>query len=109
MNWTVEYSREARKNLNDIFEHIAYSLKELEIARKQLRKIVKIVNSLDFMPYRHPIYIYEPFFSIKICSIAVGKYIVFYIPMLEDSIVKIVGITYGGRNMEYYSNSINRI
>lgn len=60
MSWAVVYSAQARKDLRDIFEYIAYSLCSPDNAKSQTRRIMAEIHSLDEMPLRHQLYDDEP-------------------------------------------------
>ena len=63
MSWTVEYSTQAKQDLRNIFEYIAYNLLEPETAGRQVQRIMKEIRSLNDMPLRHRIYDEEPWQS----------------------------------------------
>ena len=48
--WKVVYSEQAERDLHNIFEYIAFSLLEPEIAKNQSRRIMDTVAKLNKMP-----------------------------------------------------------
>ena len=90
MSWNIVYSEQARKDLRNIFEYIAYEL---------------LVP--DDMPLRHHLYEEEPWHSMGIRFFPVDNYLVFYLPNETEGIVNIVRIMYGGRDIrKQLSNTI---
>lgn len=53
MIFNVVYSSEARQDLRDVYEYIAYELLEPDIAAGQTNRIMKAARSLEQMPMRH--------------------------------------------------------
>ena len=99
MSWTVEYSTQAKQDLRNIFEYIAYNLLEPETAGRQVQRIMKGIRSLNDMPLRHRIYDEEPWQSQGLRFVPVNNYLVFYLPMEEKNSVSIVRIIYSGRDI----------
>ncbi|HBG21997.1 MAG: type II toxin-antitoxin system RelE/ParE family toxin [Syntrophaceticus sp.] len=99
MSWTVEYSTQAKQDLRNIFEYIAYNLLEPETAGRQVQRIMKEIRSLNDMPLRHRIYDEEPWQSQGLRFVPVNNYLVFYLPMEEKNSVSIVRIIYSGRDI----------
>lgn len=63
MIFHVAYSAEARQDLRDIYEYIAYELLVSETAAGQTERIMKAIRSLEQMPMRHRLYEEEPWHS----------------------------------------------
>ena len=99
MSWDVYYSSEALRDLQDIYEYIAFVLSAPETAEKLVNKLRAMIRSLDEMPNRYPIYDSEPWRSKGIRKFNVGHYLVFYVPQEEQHSVMIVRIIYGGRDL----------
>lgn len=58
--WMVVYTEQAECDLRGIFEYIAFSVLEPEIAKNQSRRIMDTVAKLNEMPLRYPLYQKEP-------------------------------------------------
>ncbi len=99
MRYKVLYSSSAKKDLKGIYEYIAYELLVPETAEEQISKIIKSVDSLEEFPYRYKLYYEEPWQSQGIRCFFVGNYMVFYSPVDETRIVKVIRIIYGKRNL----------
>ena len=97
MSWNIVYTAQARKDLRNIFEYIAYELLVPETATGQIQRIMQAVRSLEEMPMRHQLYEEEPWHCQGIRFIPVDKYLVFYLPEGPQNTVNIVRIMYGGR------------
>lgn len=100
MSYKVIYTREAEKDLIDIYRYIAVDLLVPETAKKQTDGIMDAINSLDEFPLRHKRYDREPWSSIGLRIVPVDNYLVFYLVNENEATVAVVRIMYGGRNIE---------
>ncbi|MDD3890171.1 MAG: type II toxin-antitoxin system RelE/ParE family toxin [Syntrophomonadaceae bacterium] len=98
--WKVVYSEQAERDLHNIFEYIAFSLLEPEIAKNQSRRIMDAVAKLNKMPLRYPLYEREPWHSKGLRVLPVDNYLVFYLPVETKTTVAVIRIMYGGRDIE---------
>jgi toxin ParE1/3/4 len=98
--WTVVYTERAEGDLRSIFEYIAFSLLEPEIAKNQLRRIVDAVAKLNEMPLRYRLYEKEPWHSKGLCILPIDNYLIFYLPVKAKMTVAVIRIMYGGRDIE---------
>lgn len=87
MIFKVVYSAEARKDLRDIYQYIAYELLEQDTAAGQVNRIMKAARSLEQMPMRHTRYEEEPWHSQGVRFLPVNNYLIFYLPD-ETSVYK---------------------
>lgn len=86
----MEYSAEARQDLRDIYQYIAYELLAPEVANLQTKRIMKAIHSLEQMPMRHMLYEEEPWRSRGLRILPVDNYIVFYMPDETDTAVSAI-------------------
>lgn len=100
MNYTIEYSDEAKRDLEDIFVYIAWTLLAPETAVRQYHRIVDMVESLDTFPFRNPLYEEEPWHSKGLRFVPVDSYLILYFPQEETKTVSIVRIMFAGRDIE---------
>ena len=100
MIFNVVYSSEARQDLRDIYEYIAYELLEPDTAAGQTNRIMKTARSLEQMPMRHRLYEEEPWHSQGLRFLPVDNYLIFYLPDETNNIVNIIRIMYGGRDVK---------
>jgi len=100
MMWLVEYSDDAKQDLRDIFEYIRSVLLEPEIAKKQLRRIREATNGLNHMPLRYRLYDREPWRSMGLRVLVVDNFLVLYLPDEDRSLVSIVRVIYGRRDVD---------
>lgn len=105
MIFHVVYTAEARQDLRDIYEYIAYELLEPGIAGGQTDRIMKAARSLEQMPMRHTRYEEEPWRSQGLRFLPVDNYIIFYLPDETTGIVSIIRIMYGDRNVKRQLNN----
>ena len=100
MIFNVVYTSEARQDLRDIYEYIAYELLEPDTAAGQTNRIMKAARSLEQMPMRHRLYEEEPWHSQGLRFLPVDNYLIFYLPDETTSVVNIIRIMYGGRDVK---------
>ena len=100
MIFNVVYSSEARQDLRDIYEYIAYELLEPDTAAGQTNRIMKAARSLEQMPMRYTRYEEEPWHSQGLRFLPVDNYLIFYLPDETNNIVNIIRIMYGGRDVK---------
>ena len=100
MIWRVDYTEDAKQDLQDIYDHISGVLLVPVTAAKQSDRIMDAVDSLDQMPLRYRLYDHEPWSSKGLRVMPVDKYLVFYLPDESQGIVVIIRIMYGARDIE---------
>jgi toxin ParE1/3/4 len=93
----VQLTEQAKRDLRDIYEYIAFSLLELGIAKKLKNRIVDELQSLREMPGRCPLYHEEPWESRGLRRINIGNYSGFY--LTTEKTVQVIRILYGGRDI----------
>ena len=104
MIFDVSYSAEARQDLRDIYEYIAYELLVPETAARQAERIMKAARSLEQIPMRYRLYEREPWHSQGLRVLPVDNYLVFYLPDETNATVSIIRSMYGGRDIENQLN-----
>lgn len=104
MKYTVNLLPEAVKDINGIYEYIALSLGEKEIAVNMINLIEKNILSLDEMPGRYKIYENEPWKSRGVHIMPVKRYLVFYVVDDNEKVVNIFRVIYGSRDID---NALN--
>ena len=97
MIYKVQLTEEAKRDLRDIYEYIAFSLLEPGIAKNLRNRIVGELKSLREMPGRFPLYHEEPWESRGLRRINIGNYSGFY--LTTEKTVQVIRILYGGRDI----------
>ena len=100
MTWQVRYTNEAREDLKEIYEYIAFELLVPDIAERQYNRIMQSVKGLNTMPRRYPLYHEEPWHSLGVRWFPVDNYIVLYYPDETKATVYIVRIMYERRDIK---------
>lgn len=100
MIFNVVYTSEARQDLRDIYEYIAYELLVPEIAYGQVDRIMKAARSLEQMPMRYRLYEEEPWHSQGLRFLPVDNYLIFYLSDETNNVVNIIRVMYGGRDVK---------
>ncbi|MBQ1207907.1 MAG: type II toxin-antitoxin system RelE/ParE family toxin [Lachnospiraceae bacterium] len=100
MNYEIEISLQAERDLRDIYEYIAFVLLAPENAIGQLRRLEKGILSLKEYPMRHRKYEKEPWKNRGLRVLPVDNYVLFYIANERLKKVSIVRVMYSGRNIE---------
>lgn len=98
-SYAVVYSPKAKDDLKEIYSYIAFKLQVPNTAQGQINRIRKAIRSLGFMPARNPIVDWEPWQSMEVHKVSVGNFVVFYTVNDSTSIVTIIRIVYGGRDI----------
>ena len=99
MEYQIFYTNSARQDLKNIYRYISEDLVEPEIAAKLTDKIMKAIRSLDEMPQRYRLFEEEPWHSRGLRILPVNNYLVFYLLDDEKTVVTILRIIYGGRDI----------
>ena len=104
MKWEIEYTTDADRDLEEIDSYIADVLLEPAIAEKQVARLMDAAGGLNHLPFRHRIYDREPWRSKGIRVFPVNNYLILYFPNESRTVVEIVRILYGGRDIEAQLN-----
>lgn len=99
MKFEVELTERADRDLRNIFLYIAIDLSSLENAEKQIKRLWDAILSLDELPERYRRYEDEPWYSRGMRVLPIDNFVILYIPYLEEKVVRIVTVMYGGRNI----------
>ena len=99
MRFEVELTERADRDLRNIFLYIAVDLQSPENADKQVKRLWNAILSLDELPERYRRYEDEPWHSRGLRILPVDNYNILYIPSLEERIVRIMTVMYGGRDI----------
>jgi toxin ParE1/3/4 len=106
MKFKIHLTLQAENDLRGIYEYIAFSLWEPEIASKQLDRIETGILSLDEMPDRFRVFENDPWKNMGLRQMAIDNYIVFYTSDYQVHVVNIIRILYGGRDIAAQLSSI---
>ena len=99
MKFEVELAEKADRDLRNIFFYIAVDLSAPENAERQINRLWDAILSLDELPERYRRYETEPWHSLGMRVLPMDNFVVLYIPDLEEKIVRIVTVMYGGRDI----------
>lgn len=69
------------------------------IAEKQIKRLWKAILSLDELPERYRRYEKEPWHRRGTRVLPLDNFVILYIPYLEEKVVRIVTVMYGGRDI----------
>ncbi len=94
MNYSVNISSQADKDIRAIYEYIALSLLSPENAEAQLSRLENRIENLDQLPKRFPVY------KNDIRLMPVDNYLVFYSVEESAGTVSILRVMYGKRDLE---------
>lgn len=99
MQFEVELTERADRDLRNIFLYITVDLNAPENAERQISRLWDAILSLDELPERYRRYETEPWHSLGMRVLSIDNFVVLYIPDLEEKIVRIVTVMYGGRDI----------
>lgn len=96
--YKIQFSKDARNDLIDIYSYIKYNLQEPNIAKKLIEKIKQEIYKLEDSPTMYSIIDDDYIRKLEIRKIKINNYIVFYKVEQEKKMVEIVRIMYERRN-----------
>ena len=99
MSYVVEMTDQARTDLRDIYEYIAFSLQSKINADRQLDRIEREIMSLTDMPERYKVLDLGFDAEKTVRIVTVDRYCVVYHVAKEYRTVQILRILYGGRDI----------
>ena len=95
MEYKVFLSSLATKDLQNIYNYIAFEKQSIINAKKLINKLKKEIADLSFMPNSYRLYNKEPFTNENVRCVPVNKYLIFYQTNDSDKTVSIVRVMYG--------------
>ncbi|MDD3138882.1 MAG: type II toxin-antitoxin system RelE/ParE family toxin [Lachnospiraceae bacterium] len=98
MQYTVEITDEALADMEQIYNHIAFTLRSPENAVGQYNRIADAILKLDMLPERFNIINSEPEHSKKIRRMLIDNYSVFYV--IQGEKVTVTDVLYSASNLE---------
>ncbi len=98
-DWQIIYTKGAEQNLNDIYDHIAFSLLAPENAVGQVNRIVEAVERLAYQPFRFPLCSHEHIPKMELRQMPVDNYLVFYHVQESTGMVNVIRVMYRGRDV----------
>ena len=99
MSYSIQYSAEAKQDIREIYEYIAFELLVPDTAAAQYKRIMDAIRKLDELPLRFPLYKDEPWSSLEMRWFPVDNYLVFYFADESAEEVSIARIMYKGRDI----------
>jgi len=100
IDWLVYLSKRAETDLDQIYEYIAITLLEPEIASKQISRIRDAIIKLDHFPERCPLFGREPWRSQGLRHLVIDNYLAVFTVDEERKSVIILTIVYAKRNLQ---------
>ena len=88
----------SRKDIDDIYRYIAFTLGEPNAAWKQTERIREVVDKLDRMPERFPVIGEEPWKSREARRVNIDNYAVIYIADDVSDTVTVIRVLYARRD-----------
>ncbi len=100
MSCNIKLTRDANRDLEEIYVYIAFALQSEQNAIGQLDRLERGIASLESMPERFRVFEREPWAGRGLRIMPVDNHIVFCIPNSETETVTVIRIMYGGRDTE---------
>ena len=98
--WNIVLTPEFGTEFKEIYEYISNKLLVPETAKKQCKRILNNVESLNDMPFRFPLVEREPWHTRGLRKLNVDNFIIFYYTNEQKNEVVVFHIFYGGRNID---------
>ena len=99
MIYQTKISNQAKSDLQDIYEYIAFTLLSPENAKTQLKRLEKGTLSLDHLPKRFKLYQDVLWHDQELRVMPVDNFLVFYISYNQKQFIKILRIMYNGSDI----------
>lgn len=96
--YKILIDKRAKENINHIYNHIYYKFQQPETAKRQKRRILEKIRSLEMMPERIKIMESEPEHTLEIRRLLVDNYSVFF--FIEKDNVVVIRVLYSPSNFE---------
>ena len=96
---SVRLSNQAYDDLNAIIGYISLDLCNPQAAERFYQAVVKTLDLLKQNPCMYPLYPDEKLNAMGFRFVTVGNYLIFYLVNEHETIVTIVRIVYGKRNL----------
>lgn len=96
--YTVEIADEALMDMEQLYNHIAYTLFSPENAMAQYNKIAGEILTLDMFPERFRVVDFEPEHSREIRRMLVDNYSVFYV--IRKNTVIVTAVLYSSSDIQ---------
>lgn len=100
MIFDVQISEQAERDLREIYTYIAFELLAPENAAGQIDRLEAAISQLNRMPDRYKKYSREPWRSLGLRLLPVGRFLVFYIPNIDTKVVTVLRVMYSGRDID---------
>ena len=97
MKYIIIVTKQAKRDLVNIYEYIAYVLKSKASADKQIRKLETAISNLDIFPERFKRYESENNLQTEFRIMPVNNFNVYYIVKNDSREVAIIRIIYKKR------------
>jgi toxin ParE1/3/4 len=97
--WNIFLTGHAEDDLRDIYEYIALTLLEPEIAKNLTRRITEQIAKLKDLPQSYAVYQKEPWGKRGLRRKNVGNYAILFVPVEGKRTVVVIRIVYGGRDI----------
>ena len=95
----LEYTEAAKNDLKAIFNYISFDLIAPDAAERIVGRILSAIRSLQDSPEMYQLYRDNPWHDLGVRSFPVKNYVVFYRFKKEESLVTVIRIMYGGRDV----------
>lgn len=98
--YEVRISKQAERQLKEIFQYISYTLQAPGTAEKMFDLLEREILSLSSFPNRIPLTQDEPWHSQGIHKMVVKNYLVYFWVDENDQTVHIIAVVYGRRDQK---------
>ena len=96
--YTIQFSKDAKDDLTDIYSYIKYNLQEPNIANKLIQKIKQEIHKLKDYPIIYPIISDDFIKTLQLRKFKIKNYFVFYRVNPNNTTIEIVRVIHSRRN-----------
>jgi len=106
ISYEVRLTEQARSDLKNVFEYVAFKLMAPNNAETQLRRIENAILDLKIFPERFQCYSIEPWKSRGLRIRPIDNYLILYIFVEGKSVIQVMRVMYCGQDLEGFLNNV---
>ena len=99
MDFKVKLSQQAVDDIDNIISYISHELYSPQAAERFFNRVNQKITMLGKNPFIYPLHHDEELSAKGLRFVVIGNYLMFYIIDVENTVVHIARIVYGGRNL----------
>ena len=99
MDFEVKLSQQAYDDIDSIIDYLSQELCNPQAAERFFDTINQKISLISTNPYMYPYHHDERLRTMDLRFVVIGKHLMFYLVDADNSVVNIVRVVYGGRDL----------